>query len=325
MDKCLESIVNQTCPEIEIILVDDCSTDTSGQRCDMWIQRDQRIRVIHKTVNEGAGRARNTGMEKASGQYILFVDSDDYLALDTVEKCVEEARKTMAQAIIFGHHNVNEKGEIASSYMTKSKQTVFMGSAVQELFLPDMMEPDPKDGYTLSPSCARAVMFELEPLRKNGWHFASEREVLSEDVYSLLEVYRWINSVAILPEYLYYYCENSASLTHAYCEGYYQRVKSFYHKTLALCDTCQYGQTVRRRLAMIYLSYTIAALKQEGRRPGPVIRQWRTIRGILHDDLLQKILREVEIGQYRFAKRMICYAMRKRMWLASWLMVKIKG
>ena len=76
LDKCIESILNQTFADFEIILVDDGSTDTSGKICDEWAQKDHRIKVIHQQ-NSGVSVARNNGIATAKGEYIAFVDSDD--------------------------------------------------------------------------------------------------------------------------------------------------------------------------------------------------------------------------------------------------------
>lgn len=84
LGRCIESIVTQTYKNIEIILVDDGSRDNSGAICDEWAERDRRITVIHKK-NGGAASARNYGLEIAKGEYIGFVDSDDYIAADMYE------------------------------------------------------------------------------------------------------------------------------------------------------------------------------------------------------------------------------------------------
>ena len=78
--ECLESIQNQTYMNLEIILVDDGSKDTSGDICDQYAAYDERIKVIHQE-NGGLSAARNTGIEAANGDYIAFVDSDDYIGL----------------------------------------------------------------------------------------------------------------------------------------------------------------------------------------------------------------------------------------------------
>ena len=84
LEKCLESIVEQTYQNIEIILVDDGSTDKSGEILDRYAQKDNRITVVHKK-NEGVSTARNIGIESASGEYVCFADADDYLMPDYVE------------------------------------------------------------------------------------------------------------------------------------------------------------------------------------------------------------------------------------------------
>lgn len=78
LDKCVESILSQQNVQIEVILVDDGSTDRCSEMCDVWAKRDQRIKVIHKK-NGGLSDARNVGLKIAQGQYIAFVDSDDWI------------------------------------------------------------------------------------------------------------------------------------------------------------------------------------------------------------------------------------------------------
>ena len=83
LDKCIESIVNQTYKNLEIILVDDGSPDNSPKICDNWALKDNRIKVIHKE-NGGLSSARNAGIQNASGEYIAFIDSDDYFDLQAI-------------------------------------------------------------------------------------------------------------------------------------------------------------------------------------------------------------------------------------------------
>ena len=84
LDKCVESIVEQTYKNLEIILVDDGSPDNCSAMCDEWAQKDSRIKVIHKE-NGGLSSARNAGLDACTGEYIYFLDSDDYIA----DNCIE--------------------------------------------------------------------------------------------------------------------------------------------------------------------------------------------------------------------------------------------
>ena len=85
--ECVDSLINQTYKNLEIILVDDSSPDNCPQICDEYAQKDDRIKVIHKP-NGGLSDARNAGIESATGEYLMFVDSDDYIALDMIEQLI---------------------------------------------------------------------------------------------------------------------------------------------------------------------------------------------------------------------------------------------
>lgn len=85
LNRCVKSVVNQSYKSLEIILVDDGSPDNCPTLCEDWAKKDSRIKVVHKE-NAGLGYARNTGIENATGEYICFFDSDDYIALDAIEK-----------------------------------------------------------------------------------------------------------------------------------------------------------------------------------------------------------------------------------------------
>ena len=95
LDECVESIVSQTYANFEIILVDDGSTDLSGEICDKWKAKDDRIKTIHKQ-NGGLSSARNAGLEAAKGDYISFIDSDDYITVDYLEVLVNALEKENA-------------------------------------------------------------------------------------------------------------------------------------------------------------------------------------------------------------------------------------
>lgn len=92
LERCVKSICEQTYQELEIILVNDGSPDRCGEMCEELAQKDNRIQVLHKQ-NGGLSDARNAGVKLATGKYLLFVDSDDYIAKDLVEKTVTEAEK----------------------------------------------------------------------------------------------------------------------------------------------------------------------------------------------------------------------------------------
>ena len=104
----LDSILNQTHRDIEVILVDDGSTDRSGAICDEYAAKDSRVRVIHKE-NEGTGYARNTGMDAASGEYLYFCDPDDFVSPVLIEDNYRIAKENDADMVTFGYKTVWRK------------------------------------------------------------------------------------------------------------------------------------------------------------------------------------------------------------------------
>lgn len=109
LDRCVESIVVQTYRHLEIILVDDGSPDKCGQMCDDWKKKDSRIRVVHKQ-NGGLSDARNAGIGASNGEYVVFVDSDDFIAPDMIERLYEAARNEGAPMAICNVCCVDEDG-----------------------------------------------------------------------------------------------------------------------------------------------------------------------------------------------------------------------
>ena len=129
LGECVDSVLRQTYKELEIILVDDGSPDRCGDICDEYARKDSRITVIHKP-NGGLSDARNAGMELASGEYIYFLDSDDYLADNAVELLLKTARKHRTDILLFDGINFNEKGfapKFSESLLHKRKYTTGSG------------------------------------------------------------------------------------------------------------------------------------------------------------------------------------------------------
>lgn len=109
LNRCIDSLINQDYKDIEIILVDDGSPDRCGQICDGYAMKDDRIKVIHQ-VNGGLSAARNSGIDIASGEYLMFVDSDDYVTSDFCSCALNAAIKNNSDIVVFGHT------ELYSSY-----------------------------------------------------------------------------------------------------------------------------------------------------------------------------------------------------------------
>ena len=121
LSECLDSVINQTYKKLQIILVDDGSTDFSGKICDVYAEKDNRITVVHQK-NAGAGAAKNTGLELIDGDYFSIIDSDDYIELDMYEKMVNSLEKYNADIVqclfrnVFVNDSFDRKYKIKGNY-----------------------------------------------------------------------------------------------------------------------------------------------------------------------------------------------------------------
>ena len=131
--ECLNSIIKQTYKKLQIILIDDGSTDNSGEICDSYQAKDDRINVIHKE-NGGLSDARNKGLEIAEGDYLAFVDSDDFIAEDYVEYLLRILEKYNADVSVCSKQNFNA-GEVIKKKEEEAEVIVYTGIAAMESLL----------------------------------------------------------------------------------------------------------------------------------------------------------------------------------------------
>lgn len=311
LDRCISSVVDQTYQNLDIILVDDGSKDRCPQMCDSWAENDSRIRVIHKK-NAGLGMARNTGIENARGEYICFFDSDDYIEKDTIEKALKLAKSESADIVLFGFQDVDADGKILGSFKPTQSVISFSENAVQEKFLPDLIDPRHEDaaypGLILSACCC---IFAMDLVRNTGWKFVSERENISEDSYSLIWLYRYVKKVAILPEIKYCYCKNSTSLTQTYHADRFERIKDFYRDTLVMAEKQCYDRKIKDRIGGLFLSFSIAAIKQIVVSEEKFFEKRKLLKKILADKELQQVLHNPE-SRYRSRSRKVLIRFMKK-------------
>ena len=192
LERCLKSIVGQTFQDFEVILVDDGSPDRCPQLCDQWAENDKRIRVIHQQ-NGGLSEARNTGIDHATGEYITFVDSDDYLDTNTYAQVMPlTAQADIVEFPLYRHYGSDEQEVIRFEQRTYNDMKAYWleGKAYEHSY---------------------------------AWNKIYRRELFSsvrfpkgkvfEDVATLPLLLDKAQSVMTTDKGLYYYCVNKAGIT----------------------------------------------------------------------------------------------------------------
>ena len=204
LDRCLKSLTEQTYRDIEIIAVDDGSSDDSGAKCDAWARTDSRIKVIHQ-INKGLSGARNSGLDIATGDYLLFVDSDDYVDADYVKKLYDSVIGCKSDIAICNYLFVNEFcTEIANDNYSRYTSDTSL---------------DATDALLLFENKSYRTFFDVV------WNKLFRRELFDgvrfpegvsivEDITVMPILYHRAGKVSVIPDRLYYYVYRDESLSH---------------------------------------------------------------------------------------------------------------
>lgn len=196
LDRCVKSIIKQTYKNIEILLVDDGSRDSSSKKTDEWSYQDTRIKAIHR-VNGGLSAARNTGIKNATGSHLVFVDSDDWIHEYMIEKMV--AALDDGEIVCCGMIRTDGRKKADIEWFTKKK--IISGMDAVELLVEN----------SLFTSHIQKNIFPK-------WLFDQikfpEGKVY-EDIRTAHKLFLQVKKVCILPEHYYYYFERSNSITNA--------------------------------------------------------------------------------------------------------------
>lgn len=167
LEKAIQCALNQTYKNREIILVNDGSTDESGEICDRYQLKDSRISVIHQK-NAGSGFARNAGLDRATGEYIYFADPDDYFETNLIEETVAKAEETNADVVVFGYFDevVDKEGKITKT----EKMPILNGLQKKEAFRADF-----RKHYALSPYALWNKLYKHDFLKQHTIRFTNQK------------------------------------------------------------------------------------------------------------------------------------------------------
>jgi len=323
LDRCISSVVNQSYDNLEIILVDDGSTDSSPYLCDKWQTRDKRIRVIHKR-NEGAGMARNTGIDASTGEFICFFDSDDFIDSSLVYSAYCLAIKEKADVVLFGMSACDKDGNIIRRNNPRPPKNVYRGEEVANTLLPlllgQSLETVRKIGLSMN---VCRCFFSAKMIRNSGWRFMSEREIFSEDYFFMLGIYRYLETVAVLCQDLYYQCLTEGSLSRNHSVERHKNLNNFYLACVKLCQIADYSPEVLRNCTVPYLNGMLDMMKKICLSNKP-IQAIREIKKIVDNEVLQGVLEKVKGEKVNYKKSSLFFSMRHKLYFLCYLMTKAK-
>ena len=278
LDKCVESVVNQTYKNLEIILVDDGSPDNCPAICDKWGEKDVRIKVIHKP-NGGLSDARNVGIDNCIGEYITFIDSDDYITENYVQKLVDAIMQNNADIAMCNFCKVDENDNIINENLAnKLKDCVTTGENILYRYFD-------YNGTAMSLviSCCKLYKRNLfENLR-----FEIGR--LNEDEFMFFPLFMKVNKAVMLKDKLYYYLQRDGSVMHSEInEEKIMSVYIFHNERLKFVEN---NKTLYKKVAVSYCIWifltALVNLEKSSELAEQLIKSYRgyILKYVFHKDI----------------------------------------
>ena len=303
LQRCVESVLCQSYQDFELILVDDGSKDSSGAMCDNIASQDSRVRVIHQH-NAGAGAARNKGMSIAQGEYVLFVDSDDFIEKDYFEKLSAHTE----DLVFIDVDRVSLEGKVVGTeYLSK-----YSGLNKDEIVRRQMTGRMPWGGVR---KCVK-----LRLIRDNKISY-SNHKIGEEAIYSYL-VLREAQSIGFIGTPVYHYLQHGESLSNSVVEDPWGPVAiAMKEKVIEKGDYSKYGNTVN---AFIETSAVVSLYKIALQTP------WKSYKKKA-EDRWQRMLEQIDtrIPTDRKSQapgiRVLGMIARTRLWSLVWAVSRIKG
>lgn len=209
LDKCINSIAVQTYKNIEIILVDDGSSDDSAKICDYWSEKDHRIKVVHKK-NEGISSARNCGLEIASGEYIMFVDSDDWISNDAIQVLYDRILSDDSDIVI---------GQNVFAYPDGTEKILYT-DWMYDTVLDKQGALERMSGSQQLPISVWGKLFKTQTIKDLKF----PPFLRQEDLHFLFFALKKSGKISIVSKTIYYYWQRSDSIMHSFtdeivCDG----------------------------------------------------------------------------------------------------------
>lgn len=311
--RCLDSILSDRCADMEIILVDDGSTDSSGSICDSYAASHACISVIHKE-NGGLSSARNAGLERASGEWISFIDSDDWVDRDTyhsVATLLAQLGDTKPDMVKFGYQRVG--GGKVETRVPCVPEGLYNHDEIIRKLLPTAfgskrISDSTTNTFVLS---AWAHIYRHEFLRETGIWFVSERRVGSEDFLYVNSLYMQASCVYVSHAAWYYYDTREGSLTRRYRKDLFAQYRYLGALLRNELEKANLGVLLLEDFNVFYIGLMYICIMNECVGPGGRLGQIGRVKGILKDVDLKKSLHGTRLSDPK--SRLLAGIMRARM------------
>ena len=315
LERCVKSILSQSFSDFELLLVNDASTDGSLAAAREFCS-DPRVQVLDKP-HGGLGDTRNYGADRASGKYLLFVDSDDWIEEDTLRDLYLFAEAYRADLVAFNYVRENTKsGESRECRLPLNYPEC--GTEIREKMLTELIGPDPDGGpwrsvEMLGSSCRR--MYLRSWFREKNIRFGNEQKIMLEDLPVSIRAHCVCKRLLVVGGTYYHYRYNPDSLSTRYRPGKMEMLTGCFGTVKKDLEECGvYEQYRERHLAWFLRMAAHSSLVNcfSPANPADFRGRWREVRGILQNPVLRQALKSDYLKHGARADRIVLRVLRTR-------------
>lgn len=310
LEKCVSSLVNQTLNDIEIILVDDGTPDTSGKLCDGYAKKDSRIKVIHQE-NKGLCGARNTGVKSSTGEWISFVDGDDWIEPNAYEKLYNIGTKNNVDVVMFGYVKDYPSKSVIMHYDKYFENKKVYNTSEDIAYLQKMIL-----NYNANCAMAPTKFIRKSVIEKYNIYHDEKLRQGAEGIEFNIRLFSKIKSALFLNETFYHYIYNDESITTVHNEKNHQMVIDCFKKIKGEInnDDSEIMGWFYNRMKYVILTTAISGYFSRSNKE-PYKTQKRKFKKYMSDTLVQETLNSKNYQGLSTTRKVTLFFIKHRLFL----------
>lgn len=327
LEKCIESLSVQTYSDIEILLVDDGSSDGSASICDKWALRDTRIKCIHQK-NQGVSVARNVGMESAKGEWIVFVDGDDHVAPNMIEIMTQAANKEHNLELIMISYFIDKKGQIYDAHFIKGSRSLDFSHRADLIKMAVGIENTLGCFGITNIGVPWGKMYKRDFLQKYNIKFEIDLKRMQDMVFNI-NVFRVINYAEYIDSPLYYYNIRDDSAVHKYTNDFADIAERILASLRQLLDNCDCFNDEERCQILKYkkiilLLEIIKLCFIHKNSPLPIKQKIREIKNLCHSNIYKESINSKGCNFLNKKLKIFRWMLKKRLYLSTYFVLWLR-
>lgn len=310
LKKCVSSLVNQTLNDIEIILIDDGTPDTSGKLCDDFAKKDSRIKVIHQE-NKGLCGARNTGVKSSTGEWISFVDGDDWIEPNAYEKLYNIGTKNNVDVVMFGYVKDYPSKSVIMHYDKYFENKKVYNTSEDIAYLQKMIL-----NYNANCAMAPTKFIRKSVIEKYNIYHDEKLRQGAEGIEFNIRLFSKIKSALFLNETFYHYIYNDESITTVHNEKNHQMVIDCFKKIKGEInnDDSEIMGWFYNRMKYVILTTAISGYFSRSNKEAYKIQK-RKFKKYMSDTLVQETLKSKNYQGLSTTRKVTLFFIKHRLFL----------